>query len=70
MPRDRARLAATTLREAYFAHVPEPWVRRFALHCAGALVEVAGGIVKRQEEHWPEKVTAAIEEAAALASLR
>ena len=63
MPRERARAAAAAFVEEYFAHVPKPWRRRFPLHCAGALIEVAGGIFKRQEPHWPEKVTAAVEEA-------
>ena len=63
VPQDRARVAAAAFAEEYFAHVPKPWRRRFALHCAGALVEVAGGIFKRQEPRWPEKVAGAIEEA-------
>ena len=63
MPRERARAAARACAEAYFTHVPEAWRERFALHCAGALIEVAGGIFKRQEPRWREKVAAAVEEA-------
>ena len=63
LPRDRTRAAARAFAEEYFGHVPEPWRRRFPLHCAGALIEVAGGIFKRQEPRWPEKVAVAIEEA-------
>jgi thiamine kinase-like enzyme len=63
MPRERARAVAGAFVEEYFAHVPEPWRERFSLHCAGALVEVARGIFKRQEPEWPGKVTAAIAEA-------
>lgn len=54
------RAVATAFAAEYFAHVPASWRERFALHCAGALVEVAGGIFKRQELRWPEKVTAAV----------
>ena len=63
LPRDRARAAAGVFADEYFAHVPGPWRRSFPLHCAGALIEVAGGIFKRQEPCWPEKVGVAIEEA-------
>lgn len=60
----RAGAAAAFVLE-YFAHVPSYWRRGFRLHCAGALLEVAGGIFKRQEPHWREKVTAAVAEAGA-----
>jgi hypothetical protein len=63
MPLERARTAAAAFAEEYFSQVPTPWRNRFPLHCAGALIEVAGGIFKRQELNWPEKVTAAIEAA-------
>src|SRR5439155_4483534 len=63
MPLDQARTAAAAFVGEYFAHVPKPWRKRFTLHCAGALIEVAAGIFKRQEPHWTEKVPAAIEEA-------
>lgn len=63
MPLDQARTAAAAFVEEYFTLVPKPWRKRFPLHCAGALIEVAGGIFKRQEPNWPEKVTAAVEEA-------
>jgi len=63
MPQEQARKAAAAFVEEYFAGVPKPWRKSFQIHCAGALIEVAGGIFKRHEPHWPEKVTARIEEA-------
>ncbi len=63
LPADQARRAADVFVDEYFAHVPAGWRRQFPLHCAGALIEVAGGIFKRQEPRWPEKVAAAIAEA-------
>ncbi|PYO71294.1 MAG: hypothetical protein DMD64_15080 [Gemmatimonadetes bacterium] len=63
LPADAARHAADVFADEYFAHVPAGWRHQFPLHCAGALIEVAGGIFKRQEPHWPEKVAAAVAEA-------
>jgi len=63
MPLEQARTNAKAFVEEYFGQVPKSWRKRFPLHCAGALIEVAGGIFKRQEPQWPAKVTAAIEEA-------
>jgi ATP-binding cassette subfamily B protein/subfamily B ATP-binding cassette protein MsbA len=63
MTSQQARAASTAFVEEYFAHVPNPWRERFPLHCAGALIEVAAGIFKRQEPRWREKVEAAIEAA-------
>jgi hypothetical protein len=63
MTRDAARASAAAFVEEYFAHVPGDWRRRFPAHCAGALLEVARGIFKRQEPRWPEKVRVAVEEA-------
>src|SRR5207248_1531845 len=63
MPPEQARKAAAAFVEEYFASVPESWRKNFPIQCAGALIEVAGGIFKRQEPQWPEKVTACIEEA-------
>ncbi len=57
---ERARAAAAAFVEEYFRRVPKPWRRRFALHCAGALIEVAGSFLRRQEPRWPEKMAAAI----------
>ncbi len=57
---EQARAAAGLFAAEYFDHVPEAWRRRFGLHCAGALVEVASAIFRRQEAHWPEKVAAAV----------
>ncbi len=63
MPREQARAAAVALVEEYFAHVPKPWRKSFPVHCAGALIEVAGGIFRRQEPQWREKLTECVEEA-------
>ena len=43
--------------------VPPAWRERFRLHCAGALIEVAGGMFRRQERRWPERVAEAVQEA-------
>ena len=58
----RARALAGEFVESYFSHVPREWRRRFALHCAGALVEVASAIFRHQRPGWPERATLAIEE--------
>jgi hypothetical protein len=63
-PASRA-AAALVFVEEYFAHVPAQWRRRFHLHCAGALVEVAAGIFKRQEPNWRRTVPAVVAEAEA-----
>jgi Ser/Thr protein kinase RdoA (MazF antagonist) len=63
MPSERARAAASAFVEEYFLRVPRSWRNRFPLHCAGALIEVAGGVFKRQEPGWPEKVSVAIQAA-------
>jgi hypothetical protein len=63
LSRDEARTAAHAFAAEYFRHVPPEWRARFAPHCAGALLEVARGIFKRQETGWREKVRVAIEEA-------
>jgi len=60
LPADQARRAADVFVDEYFAHVPSAWRQQFQLHCAGALIEVAGGIFKRQEPEWREKVAAAV----------
>ena len=49
--------------DAYFDRVPDDWRKRLPIQYAAAVVETAGGIFKRQEPHWPEKVAACIEEA-------
>jgi len=61
VPVARIRAAAAAFVEEYFAHVPAGWRARFSLHCAGALVEVASGIFRRQEPAWRDKVIAAVE---------
>ncbi len=63
LPQEQAHIAASAFVEEYFAHAPDAWRKQFPLHCAGALIEVAGGIFKRQEPHWAEKVAACVEEA-------
>jgi len=60
LPVEEARAAARLFAAEYFDHVPGAWRRRFGLHCAGALVEVASAIFRRQEAHWPEKVAATV----------
>ena len=62
-PAARIRAAADAFVEEYFAHVPAAWRARFPLHCAGALVEVASGIFRRQEPAWRDKVITAVERA-------
>jgi Ser/Thr protein kinase RdoA (MazF antagonist) len=61
VPAARIRAAADAFVEEYFAHVPAAWRARFSLHCAGALVEVASGIFRRQEPAWRDKVITAVE---------
>ena len=63
MPKEQARALARDFAAEYFSHVPTSWRRRFSLHSAGALVEVACGIFRHQEPRWLEKATAAITEA-------
>lgn len=63
MPSARRHAAAYAFVEEYFTRVPNRWRHRHALHCAGALLEVAGGIFKHQEPRWRDKVTAAVQEA-------
>jgi predicted transcriptional regulator len=63
MPRREARAVAAAFAEEYFQHVPTSWRRRFQLHYAGALVEVACGIFRHQQPHWLERAEAAIDEA-------
>jgi hypothetical protein len=63
LSRDEARAAAGVFADEYFRCAPPAWRERFAVHCAGALLEVARGIFKRQEPGWRAKVNAAIGEA-------
>ena len=60
---DKARNAALAFVEEYFRLVPTSWRKRFSLHCAGALIEVAGALFRGQEPLWSEKLSAAIVEA-------
>jgi hypothetical protein len=54
-PVAQARAIAAQFAEEYFRLVPGSWRNRFPIHCAGALLEVASGIFRRQEVGWPEK---------------
>jgi len=63
LSRERAHAAADAFVDEYFAHVPTPWRAQFPLHCAGALIEVAVSLFRRQVPQWREKVRATIEEA-------
>ncbi len=56
----RTEAAGATFVEEYFRLVPKSWQRRFPLHCAAALIEVAAGIFRRQESFWPEKISGVI----------
>ncbi|HKC47543.1 MAG TPA: phosphotransferase [Gemmatimonadales bacterium] len=69
VPLEQRRAAAAAFVEEYFARVPAPWRLRFPLHCAAALIEVAGGIFKRQEPRWSEKVAETVSEAGAVPGL-
>ena len=63
MPKEQTRALAQDFAAEYFSRVPTSWRRRFSLHSAGALVEVACGIFRHQEPQWLDKATAAIAEA-------
>ncbi len=65
IPPERARAVAAVFVDEYLRHVPAAWRGRFPLHCAGALLEVASGIFRRQEPQWRERVAAAVAEAQA-----
>jgi Phosphotransferase enzyme family len=61
LPAAQALEAASVFADEYFRHVPASWRERFRLHCAGALMEVASGIFRRQEQRWREKVVEVID---------
>ncbi len=63
LSRRRARTAARTFAEEYFAHVPTAWRDRLPLHYASAVLEVAPGFFRRQEPDWPNKIATLVEEA-------
>ncbi len=63
IPHNRAREAARVFAEEYFAHVPAAWRARFPLHYAAAALRVAGGVFRRQESGWPDRVEALVVEA-------
>ena len=63
VPAERAQAGAAAFVDAYFAHVPAEWRERFALQCAGALLEVATGLFRSQEPGWRRMVSTAVAEA-------
>jgi predicted transcriptional regulator len=63
LSREQARALAAAFADEYFSFVPEAWRRQFALHSAGALIEVACGIFRHQLPDWRTQVAAAVEEA-------
>jgi hypothetical protein len=56
MPLTWSLSAATVFAAEYFQHVPASWRSRFALHAAGALLEVASGVFRRQAPGWRDQV--------------
>lgn len=62
--RRRARAAAGAFAAEYFARVPSAWRERLRFHYAGALLEVAQGLFRRQERDWPVHVERLVREAA------
>jgi len=63
LPNDRARMAARTFAEEYFAHVPKAWRRRLPLYYAGAALKEAVGFFRRQDPQWCEKIAVMVGEA-------
>lgn len=63
VPRSRTRTAARAFAEEYFTHVPEAWRNRLPLHYAGAMLEVAYGFFRSQQQDWITKMAALVEEA-------
>ena len=61
--RDRVRTAARAFTEEYFAHVPRAWQSRFPVHYAGALLETAPSLFRRQEADWLERIVGLVTEA-------
>jgi ATP-binding cassette, subfamily B, bacterial len=67
-PTTVSRAVALSFVDEYFANVPRGWRESFPVHCAGAFVEVAGSIFKRQEPGWRERAREAVAEAQAALS--
>ncbi|HZM69654.1 MAG TPA: ABC transporter transmembrane domain-containing protein [Candidatus Cryosericum sp.] len=63
VPAPAARAAAIAFVDEYFLRVPKAWRAAFPVHSAGAMLEVAGSIFKRQEPRWRRKVHSAIKHA-------
>ena len=53
---DQARAVAVAFGQEYLRQVPASWRKRFRLHCAGAFIEVAAGIMRSQGPGWRERV--------------
>jgi Phosphotransferase enzyme family len=62
--RGTARAAMDAFADAYFAAVPAGWRERVGPHYAGALLEVAVSVFRRQVPGWADAVAALVEEAA------
>ena len=63
LPQERARSAAALFAEKYFARVPRAWRRGLAVYYAGAILDATQGFFGRQEPHWPQTVSALVQEA-------
>jgi hypothetical protein len=61
LPQQRVQTAARSFVEEYFAYVPKAWRTRLPLHYAGAALDVAASLFRRQEPDWPGKVAAMVE---------
>ena len=61
MPEAQARGLADAVAEEYFRFAPASWRKRFALQCAGAFIEVAVAIFRRQERGWQGRVARIID---------
>lgn len=57
-----------TLASRYFDRVPADWQSRWAVHFAGALLEIAVGYYGRQEADWQSTVNFLIDQATAVKS--
>jgi hypothetical protein len=70
VPAERAQAAAAAFVDAYFTHVPAEWRERFALQCAGALLDVASGLFRSQAPGWRRMVSDAVAQACRVLSPR
>ena len=63
VPPQRTQMAAREFAKEYCARVPAAWCARLPLHYAGALLEVAHGLFRRQAPDWPGRIATLVEEA-------